>query len=70
MTTTDLANLRKQRGVSQVEIARRMGIPQPSISRMEKGKFCPTLKFVNKYLNALSLELTAKEIFGRDNNAE
>lgn len=38
-----LAQLRRRRGISQVELASRSGIPQSEISRIERGAANPTV---------------------------
>ena len=54
-----LAALRKQKGLSQRELARRAGIPNGSLSVIEQGKVSPSIASLEKILAALPLELEA-----------
>ncbi|MCL2628694.1 MAG: helix-turn-helix transcriptional regulator [Oscillospiraceae bacterium] len=56
-----LAEARKQKSITQKEIQKRTGLPQQSISRIEKGamqKQSPTLRTLLKYLDAIDCELS------------
>ena len=56
-----LAQARKANNITQQEIQRRTGLPQQSISRIEKGtalKQSPTLRTLLKYIDAMDCELT------------
>ena len=56
-----LAQARKMNNVSQQDIQERTGLPQQSISRIEKGtaqKQSPTLRTLLKYVDAIGYELT------------
>lgn len=59
-------NLRTQQGITQVELARRAGVSQPMIARLEKGDQdrVPTLSTIHKIFGALGykVELKIKEI--------
>lgn len=59
-------NLRTQQGITQVELARRAGVSQPMIARLEKGDQdrVPTLSTIHKIFGALGykIELKIKEI--------
>ncbi len=51
----NLIALRKERGVSQVELAARLGKEQPFVSRVERGE--RRIDVVEFYAIALALEL-------------
>jgi len=56
-----LAEARKARNITQHEIQNKTGLPQQSISRIEKGtaqKQSPTLRTLLKYVDAIGCELT------------
>ena len=56
-----LAEARKANNITQQEIQNRTGLPQQSISRIEKGttqKQSPTLRTLLKYVDAIGYELT------------
>ena len=56
-----LAEARKANNITQQEICNITGLPQQSISRIEKGtarKQSPTLRTLLKYVDALGCELT------------
>ena len=56
-----LAQARKANNITQQDIFRRTGLPQQSISRIEKGttqKQSPTLRTLLKYVDAIGCELT------------
>ena len=56
-----LAEARKSNNITQQEIQNRTGLPQQSISRIEKGtaqKQSPTLRTLLKYVDAIGCELT------------
>ena len=56
-----LAQARRANNITQQEIQRRTGLPQQSISRIEKGttiKQSPTLRTLLKYVDAIGCELT------------
>jgi len=57
----ELAKLRERRGLSQTELARRTGMKQPQIARLESGAHLPALATLQKLLGVLGgkLELTA-----------
>ena len=50
---------RKRRGWSQVELARRSGVDQPSISRIEAGLIDPALGTLERLAGALGMRLWA-----------
>jgi len=56
-----LAEARKAKNITQQEIQNKTGLPQQSISRIEKGtaqKQSPTLRTLLKYVDAIGYELT------------
>ena len=54
---SDIAELRRNKGISQHELANMIGIKQPVIARMEKGTTNPRLDTVIKIVEALDYEL-------------
>jgi transcriptional regulator with XRE-family HTH domain len=46
---------RRRRGVSQSALARRTGVPQPAISRIEAGEEVPSLERFGRLLSGLGL---------------
>ena len=55
-----LAAYRKANNITQQEIKKKTGLPQQSISRIEKGtaqKQSPTLRTLLKYIDAIGCEL-------------
>jgi DNA-binding XRE family transcriptional regulator len=53
----ELARLRKQQGLSQSELARRAGLKQPAIARLESGAVKPTLDTIQRVAHALGREV-------------
>ena len=56
-----LSDMRKANNITQQEIQNRTGLPQQSISRIERGtaqKQSPTLRTLLKYVEAIGCELT------------
>ena len=49
--------LREAKGVTQEELARRMGTSQPAIARLEAGGVEPTLETLERLAGALGVEL-------------
>lgn len=47
-----LAGLRLEAGLTQLEVARRMGTTQAAISRMESGRVLPSLVVLDKFAQA------------------
>lgn len=47
--------LRKERKVTQKEVARRVGSHGPIIARFESGKHCPSLAFLERIAAAIGL---------------
>ncbi len=52
-TLATLTVLRRRRRMTQAELARRAGTTQPAIARMEAGAVSPSLRTVDKVLDAL-----------------
>jgi transcriptional regulator with XRE-family HTH domain len=50
--------LRETKGLSQAELARRIGSTQPSVARLEAGGVAPTIETLERVAAALGLELT------------
>jgi transcriptional regulator with XRE-family HTH domain len=55
---------RRRAGLSQRELARRSGVPQPSISKIERGIASPTVDTLERLLRALGMELEPVEAPG------
>ena len=53
----ELLRLRKKQGLSQSEVARRAGLKQPAIARLESGAVKPTLDTIQRVAHALGREL-------------
>ena len=49
----ELIRLRKQQGLSQSEVARRAGLKQPAIARLESGAVKPTLDTIQRVARVL-----------------
>ena len=48
---------RLEKGLSQKELAEKMGTKQSAISRLESGKYNPSIQFLEKLAKALQLRL-------------
>jgi len=59
-----LRRLRKERGLTQAELARQIGIQQSDLSRMEKGEYRVSLDNLFKILGVFDLDLA--DFFGAD----
>lgn len=68
-----VAELRAKRALTQEELAKKAGVSQPMIARLEKGdqRRIPTFETLHKILHALgyTLELFAKEERGKSARA-
>ena len=53
----ELIKIRKEKGLSQAELAERTGNKQQAISRIEKKENSPTLKTMCAILNSLDYEI-------------
>jgi DNA-binding XRE family transcriptional regulator len=62
-----LVKIRKEMGFSQEDVARRSGLTQQMVSRIETLGNSPTLKNFIKYVNGLGLEIKIEE---KDNKLE
>jgi ribosome-binding protein aMBF1 (putative translation factor) len=60
--------LREAHGISQAELARRMGTTQPAIARLEAGRIAPRLETLDRVASALDVTLVVafQEPPGRD----
>lgn len=56
----EIIRLRLAQGLSQKELAERVGTKQSAISRIESGNYNPSLEFLNKVAHALGKELQIK----------
>jgi len=55
-----LIKRRSKLGMSQTELARRIGTRQPAISRLEKGDYNTTLSTLFRVTEALGLDISLK----------
>ena len=55
-----VARLRILRGLTQAELAQRVGTQQPSIARLESGRDVPTLTFLRRVAQALGARLEVR----------
>jgi hypothetical protein len=62
-----LRRLRKERGLTQAELARQIGIQQSDLSRMEKGEYRVSLDNLFKILGVFDLDLA--DFFGDQQSA-
>lgn len=51
---------RLQKGLSQKALAKKLGVKQPFISRLEGGTYNPSVKFLHKLAKALDSKLNIK----------
>ena len=51
---------RLKRGISQKDLAKKIGTKQSAISRLESGRYNPTLSFLSKVSEALDSKLEIK----------
>lgn len=63
-----LKRARRSAGMTQRELARESGIPQPAIARIESGKVVPRISTIERLINACgySLELAPRRGAGVD----
>lgn len=54
---TSYIKLRKERGITQQEIADRTGIKRTNVARIESGRNAPTIEVLVKLAAALDMEL-------------
>ncbi len=57
----NLPAIRKEKGISQAELAKMVGVSRNTISSIETGQFVPTAKLA--LLLALALDLKFEDIF-------
>lgn len=57
MLLRGLIQARDAAGIPQAEVARRMGVPQPAIVRLEAGTHSPTLSTLTRYASAIGVRL-------------
>ena len=48
-------------GLSQSDVARRMGVPQPAVARLEAGTHSPTLTTIARYSSAVGVALEVRQ---------
>jgi transcriptional regulator with XRE-family HTH domain len=53
-----LAQARREAGVTQAELARRLGISQPAVAQLERYRSNPRVDTLERALRAVGLELT------------
>lgn len=61
----EVRRLREGKGLSQSELARRIGSTQPAVARLEAGGVAPTIETLERIAGALGLELTVSFSHGR-----
>ncbi|MGH9186670.1 MAG: helix-turn-helix domain-containing protein [Acidimicrobiales bacterium] len=54
---TDLVTARRRQGLSQAEVAARMGTSQPAVARLEAGDTDVRLSTIDRYAAAVGQEL-------------
>jgi len=52
-----LVKKRLETGLTQAELAKKIGTKQSAIARLESGKYNPTLSFLNKIARALNAKI-------------
>ena len=57
-----LRALRKQRGMTQRELAEKIGQTQQRIAEIESGQYSPSLETLKPILKALNAELLIKDL--------
>jgi transcriptional regulator with XRE-family HTH domain len=57
-----IRSIRIQLGMSQSALARRAGVPQPTVSRIERGRGDTTLSTLHKILGAISCDLVVSPL--------
>ena len=69
MSAMDAAGMvkmaRRRAGLSQRELARRSGVAQPTVSRVESGRMSPTFDTLNAMVRACGMHLVARDQGGR-----
>jgi transcriptional regulator with XRE-family HTH domain len=59
-----LVELRRQRGLSQYDVADLMGVGQPSVSSLERSQ-SPTLAQIGRYGDALGVRVALSVVVGK-----
>lgn len=54
--------LRKEKRISQVQLAKMVGLSQPSIARIEQKRVSPTIETLCRILEAMDSTLVIEEI--------
>ncbi|MEK7531629.1 MAG: helix-turn-helix transcriptional regulator [Patescibacteria group bacterium] len=54
---SEILEQRVKRGLTQKELARKIGVAQSAIARFESGSYNPTLSFLNKISHALGVKI-------------
>jgi len=54
---SEIIRARSERGVTQAELAKRMGTKQSAIARFESGRGNPTIDFIQRLSHALGLKI-------------
>ena len=57
-----LRRIRMQQGLTQLELAHRLGIQQTGVSRFESGKRSPTMRSIVRLV--LALDVSADQLLG------
>jgi DNA-binding XRE family transcriptional regulator len=55
-----LAQARERAGLTQAEVARRMGTTQPAVARLERGEADPRLSTIERYAEVVGWRLEAR----------
>lgn len=53
-----IKELRLQKGISQVELANRIGKDQPSLNRVEKGNINPSYLYLLEICDGIGIEMS------------
>ena len=61
----EVRSLREAKGISQSELARRIGSTQPAIARLEAGGVAPTIETLERIAAALGLQLSVSFSSGK-----
>ncbi len=56
----DILDKRIKKDVTQAELARKSGIDQATLSRLETGNYNPSIKFLKRVAKALDAKLTVR----------
>ena len=55
-----LVQARERAGLTQAEVARRMGTTQPAVARLERGEADPRLSTIERYAEVVGWQLEAR----------